>query len=391
MLPRTVTEEIIDLLEVFPSITFLGPRQVGKTTLAKIILTHFQTQKNAQYFDLENENDRYILQTNTFSFLERLQDDLVVLDEVQVYPQIFSTLRSLIDALRTPGRFILLGSADPALVRGVSESLAGRTVYKEIFPINLNEAQQGSIDQNDHWLRGGLPEPLLMSKSNHRYKWTESFINTYVYRDINLLFGTNLNALTLQRIWNMLAHLHGQLENKEQIGRSLGVTGTTAKKYMDYLQGAYLLRRLAPWYVNNGKRLTKSPKIYIRGSGILHHLLGISDYDQLQINPIVGASWEGYVIEQIDSVLPDGSELFYYRTHHGAEVDLVLVKGGKPFATAEIKYSNAPKISRGVYECIKDLSTDKNYIITPGSRTFDLNESITVISLHEFLSTVKNF
>lgn len=384
MIDRIVTKDILEYLNHFPSVTFLGPRQVGKTTLAKHIAKVYG-KKKVHYFDLENENDLFVLKNNAFNFLETLKDDLVILDEVQVYPQILSTLRSVIDNNRIAGRFILLGSADLSMVKGVSESLAGRVAYREITPIHLLEALNYGIEMSTHWFKGGFPEPLLMKSDKIRNVWTESFINTYIFRDLNQFFGINLNGETTHKLWNMLAHLHSQIENKESIGRSLGLTGTTVKKYIDYMEGAYLIRRLPPWYTNNGKRLTKSPKIYVRTTGVLHHLLNISDYSTLQTHPALGASWEGYVVEQVFANLPDNTQMYYYRTHHGAEVDIVLVRGGTPIATLEIKYSDAPKLSKGLYECISDLDTKLNYILTPSSRTFPISENIEVLSLECFL------
>jgi predicted AAA+ superfamily ATPase len=216
-------------------------------------------------------------------------------------------------------------------------------------------------------------------------EWTQSFIQTYIYRDINLLFGINLSPQIIAKMWSMLAHLNSEIENMQNLGRSLGITGTSAKKYLDYMEGAYLIRRLAPLHQNNGKRLVKSPKLYVRTWGVLHHLLQINSYIQLQTNPALGASWEGYVIEQIHAAKPKDVDLYYYRTHHGAEVDLVLVRGVKPIATVEIKYSNAPVLSRGYYESISDLGTKNNYVITPNSRTVTTKEGVVIISLGEFL------
>jgi uncharacterized protein len=385
VITREVTIEIIEYLDYFPSIAFYGPRQVGKTTLAKDIAAVY-TKKKTHYFDLENENDLYTLRNNSHEFLTSLQDDLVILDEVQVYPPLFGTLRSVIDQHRVAGRFILLGSADITLVKGVSESLAGRIVQKEITPITLPEATKHDISMDDHWYKGGFPEPLLMTKEKMRAVWAENFISTYVYRDLNLLFDINLNAQVTQKLWSMLAHLHSDIENKAKLGRSLGMSGAAISKYIDYMEGAYLIRRLLPWHTNVGKRLVKSPKVYVRSTAILHYLLGIKDFLAFQSHPSIGASWEGYVVEQIAAALPEGVSIYYYRTHHGAEVDVVLVKGTTPIATVEIKYSNAPKVSRGLYECINDLATTQNFVVTPNARTITTSEGLKVLSLANLLS-----
>ncbi|MEO5912446.1 MAG: ATP-binding protein [Pelobium sp.] len=383
MFDRKVIDDIIELLENFPSVMLYGPRQIGKTTIAKSIANNFS--KKVHHFDLEKESDAFPLTTNAHEFLMGLKDDLVILDEVQLHPQLLSSLRSIIDEHRIPGRFILLGSADPKLVSGVSESLAGRIIYKEINQITLLEASAQNIGLEKHWFRGGFPEALQLKSDKMWAEWTQSFIQTYIYRDINLLFGINLSAQIIEKLWSMLAHLNSDIENMQNIGRSLGITGTSAKKYLDYMEGAYLIKRLSPWHQNNGKRLVKSPKLYVRTSGILHHLLQINNYNQLQINPALGASWEGYVIEQIHASIPNEIKMYYYRTHHGAEVDLVLVKGVKPMATIEIKYSNAPVLTRGYHESISDLKAEHNFVITPNSKTVSTKEGVKIMSLNYFL------
>jgi predicted AAA+ superfamily ATPase len=383
MFVRKVLDDIVELLENFPSVMLYGPRQIGKTTIAKSISNSFN--RKTHYFDLEKESDAFPLKTNAHEFLMSLKDDLVILDEVQLYPQLLSSLRSIIDEHRIPGRFVLLGSADPQLVTGISESLAGRVIYKEINQITLLEAQAENTTLEQHWFRGGFPEALLIKSDKMWAEWTQSFIQTYIYRDINLLFGINLNPQIIAKMWSMLAHLNSEIENMQNLGRSLGITGTSAKKYLDYMEGVYLIRRLAPWHQNNGKRLVKSPKLYVRTWGVLHHLLQINSYGQLQTNPALGASWEGYVIEQIHAAKPKDVDLYYYRTHHGAKVDLVLVRGVKPIATIEIKYSNAPVLSRGYYECLSDLKTTQNFVVTPNSQTVSIKDGIKIISLSNFL------
>ncbi len=385
MISRNIQDNIKEILETFPAVMLYGPRQIGKTTLAKKIATDFP--KKSHYFDLEKESDLYVLKTNAFEFLQNIKDDIVVLDEVQAHPPLLSALRTIIDEHRVAGRFILLGSANPELVKGVSESLAGRVIYKEINQVNLLEAEEQNISQEQHWFRGGFPEALLLKSDKMWAEWVQSFIQTYVFRDLNQLFGINLSPQIILKLWNMLAHINSGIENMEDLGRSLGLTGTSIKKYLDYMQGAYLIRRLPPWFQNNGKRLVKSPKVYIRTPGILHHLLQIGSYLELQTNPTLGASWEAYVVEQLHAFLPDTLQMYYYRTHHGAEVDIVLVKGIKPIATIEIKYADIPVLTRGIYESIADLKTKKNFVITPNSHTVTTKEGLKVLSLKEFLKT----
>ena len=383
MITRHIQDHLQDVIASFPAVMLYGPRQIGKTTLAKQLAA--MGKKDFHYFDLEKDNDLFVFKNNAFDFLDSLKNDLVIIDEVQTYPPLLSTLRSIIDSHRVSGRFILLGSADPALVKGVSESLAGRVIYTEIFQISVLEAHENGINLEMHWFRGGFPEPLLLKTDKLWKLWTESFINSYIYRDLNQLFGINLSPQIVLKIWGMLAHVNSELENLENLGRSLGLTGTTIKKYLDFMQGAYLIRRLLPWFENNGKRLIKSPKIYVRTSGILHHFLQIRKYTDLPMHPGVGASWEGYVIEQIAANMPDGLEIYFYRTQNGAEIDLVLVKGIHPVAGIEIKYSNAPSLSRGVHECIADLKTKRNFVITPNSQSVSTKEGIMAISLYNFL------
>ncbi|TAF83962.1 MAG: ATP-binding protein [Sphingobacteriales bacterium] len=388
MVSRDIKAEIIETLENFPAVMLYGPRQIGKTTLAKQISADFS--KKGHYFDLEKESDFYALQTNAYDLLQGLKDDIVVLDEVQHLPKLLSSLRNIIDEHRVTGRFILLGSADPQLVEGVSESLAGRVIYTEVSQIHLLEAIDTNISQSQHWFRGGFPEALLLKSDKMWLQWVQSFIQTYVYRDINQLFNINLSPQIILKLWGMLAHIHSGIENMEDLARSIGITGTSVKKYVDYMQGAYLIRRLQPWYINNGKRLVKSPKIYIRTQGILHYLLNIHTPLALQTHPSLGASWEGYVIEQIWAILPSSLHMYYYRTHHGAEIDVVLVKQTSPIAAIEIKYADAPTLSKGFYEAIHDLSTTKNYVITPHAHTVSNAQGIIILSLKTFLETELN-
>lgn len=367
----------MERLKKSPAIAILGPRQVGKTTLAK------QLGDDYIYLDMENPRDLAKL-NDAYTFLENLQDQTVIIDEVQLLPELFSLLRPLIDAKRTPGRFILLGSASPELVKGVSETLAGRISYNELCAIGLTELP-GAISQEQHWFRGGFPESLLSENDILSREWLDDFIVSYVERDLAKLFGVDLAPTLLRNFWSMLAHLNGNLFNGESFARSLGVSAPTVNRYLEFLEGGYLIRRLQPWFVNAKKRLVKSPKTYIRDTGILHRLLNIPNYNDLFGHPAIGASWEGYVIEQIYQLKTKQTELFFYRTQTGAECDLVLVQGIKPIACIEIKLSNAPSVSKGFISCTQDLEPKHKFIITPKSDTYVTSNEITVTNLQHFL------
>jgi len=377
---RNFAVQLRNKLKKSPAIAILGPRQVGKTTLAKDLSSDYI------YLDIENPRDVAKLQ-DAYTFLESLQDHTVIIDEVQLLPSLFSILRPLIDAKRTPGRFILLGSASPELVKGVAETLAGRISYNELCPIGLNELPD-NIGFEQHWFRGGFPESLLSENDSLSKEWLDDFIVSYVERDLAKMFGVDLAPMLLRNFWSMLAHLNGNLFNGESFARSLGVSAPTVNRYLDFLEGGFLIRRLQPWFINAKKRLIKSPKTYIRDTGILHRLLNISGYNDLFGHPAVGASWEGYVIEQIYQMKAKQTELFFYRTQTGAECDLILVQGITPIACIEIKLSNGPSVSKGFISCINDLEPKYKYIITPKSETYPSSNDITVTNLKNFLLNI---
>ncbi len=384
MIKRYKAKELIKLLKYNPAAVLLGPRQVGKTTLAKQIAGLHKN--NSIYLDLENTQDLRKLD-DIQSFLDRYIDKLVIIDEIQVIPKLFRELRPAIDSKRKPGRFLLLGSATQSLVKGVSESLAGRIAYLELSPFNLLEATPKPSSQENLWLKGGFPPSLLADNLTVSMSWRRAFLKSYIQTELANLFHVELTPSTIQNFWQMLAHYNGGIWNANTFANSLGVTAPTVRRYLDYMEGAFLVRRLAPWFVNTRKRIVKSPKVYIRDSGILHALLNIDGANELYGHPGAGNSWEGFVIEQISQILPENFRLFYYRTHHGAETDLILVKGLKPAAAIEIKLTNAPVISKGFYECIADLKTKNNYIITPGSDNYETNK-IQICSLNLFLKHV---
>jgi predicted AAA+ superfamily ATPase len=367
-------------LGFFPVVSIIGPRQVGKTTLAKQIMA--QTDKPTLYLDLEIQSDLFKL-NDAELFLSQHTDHLVVIDEVQLKKELYPLIRGLVDQHRVPARFLLLGSASPELIRDSSESLAGRIAYHQLFTFDLSEIPD-TISQNDLWVKGGFPNMLFTEKQNLSQRWMENFISTYLNRDL-LQLGLNASPKVIRNLWTMMAHLNGQLLNATTIGNSLGITTPTAKRYIDFLEDAFLLKSLHPFHWNISKRLVKTPKIYLTDTGILHHLLGINDFVSLSGNPIIGSSWESFVFNQVLSVKPDGVDLFFYRTHQGTEVDLVFARGYTVIATAEVKYSNSPQLTRGNFQAFDDLKAPINYVITPSSDDYLFKERIRICSLRAFI------
>lgn len=382
MLTRNAETDLWELLGFFPVVAIVGPRQVGKTTLAKEMLTRMG--REATYLDLENPEDAAKL-TDPVLFLKSHADRCVVLDEIQRMPQLFPVLRSMVDLQREPARFLLLGSATPDLIRDSSESLAGRIAYRELTPFNLTEVyHDDSDDLLMHWFRGGFPDAFLAPSDRMSVRWQSGFIQTYVERDLPLL-GLDIDRTVIRKLWTMVAHIHANVLNMSNLGRSLGVTSVTVKKYLSFLEGAFLIRQLQPWSVNLGKRLVKSPKIYVRDSGALHRLLGIPTAGALLMHPSVGASWEGYAVEQVIQLLPDDVEGYYYRTHEGAECDLVLVRGGRPIAGIEVKHTSVPKLTKGTLQSFADLGASMNFILTPDTDDYLIAENIRVCKMLDFL------
>ncbi|MEY3052005.1 MAG: hypothetical protein RLY31_1790 [Bacteroidota bacterium] len=377
-IPRLAEKEILKLSGYFPAVAVVGPRQVGKTSLVQAIRS--QLPKNSVYLDLENPDDRVKLEQPSL-FLEPLADQTVILDEVQKLPSLFPVLRGIIDRHRQAGRFILLGSASPDLIRDSSESLAGRIAYHELLPFTYQEVQ-ADHDFRTHWFRGGFPDSLLAPDEELARFWRQNFIRTYLERDLPLL-GLAADPVLIGKLWQMTAHLAGNLLNMETLARSLGIHGTTVRRYIDFLESAYLIRRLQPFFTNLKKRLVKTPKIYIRDTGILHQLLGITSFIDLSGHPALGASWETYVIEQVAAILPDWAELFFYRTHDGTEADLVITRAGQPETLVEIKYSTTPKPSKGFHIAAADLGTKRHFIICPVAQGFPLTENVKVLGYRE--------
>lgn len=373
------------MLKQFPVVCLLGPRQSGKTTAAKLYAK--QSKKPVLYLDMESPSDARRLGDAEYT-LKQYTNHLVIIDEIQFRPDLFPLLRHLVDDNRKPGRFLILGSASPELVKGASESLAGRIYYIDTTPFNATELQlQKNYSQTRHWFRGGFPDAWLARTDASWLNWMDGFSLTFVERDLNNLFGVSFSGPLMHKLWHMLAHQHGGLWNAQSFAKGLDVSSTTINRYVDYLQGAFMIRKLQPFYINSRKRLIKTPKVYFRDSGMLHYLLDIHSSAKLQLHPAIGNSWEGYVIEQICQLLHQRITPYFYRTHDGSEMDLVLVKGDKPIACIEIKTTNAPSVSRGMRESISDLNCKQNYIITSGdAKPFNIEKGIRVLGLMDFIN-----
>ncbi len=383
MIERTLEAAIIRGLNAFPAVVLLGPRQVGKTTLAKQLAS--KLKKGTHYIDLERPSSVAAINRDPEAYFSAYQEQCVIIDEVQRIPTLFPLLRSLIDEKREPGRFIITGSASPDLLKGASESLAGRVMYSYLNPIALHELPD-KIRLKQHWLHGGFPTPLLMRSTSVRFDWMDSFITTYIERDLPLLFDVRFSSSVMRRLWRMLAHMNGAILNAENVGNSLDISGTTLKRYIDFLEGAFIIRRLPPFFKNSGKRLIKAPKVYINDSGILHFLLDIHSEKDIVNHPSIGASWEGYVISQIVYAKNSRLDAYYYRTHAGAECDLVLSKGEEVKAAIEIKYSKAPVLKKGFYNSVADLKPLQTFVITPFEVDFVSKDEIRMVGLTIFIS-----
>lgn len=382
MITRHAYDQISKLMKQFPAVGVLGPRQSGKTTLAKQLQKGWK--KKSVYFDLESPADRQKFHDPEM-FLKQHEDQLVIIDEVQRMPELFPLLRHLIDRKRKPGRFLLLGSASPDMVKGASETLAGRIYYLDVPPFNLTELHDQPLI-NRHWFRGGFPDALLARNDAQWHSWMNAFVRTYVERDLNFLFGVSFSADVMMRMWRMLAHHHAGIWNAQSFSKGLDISPTTVNRYLDYLSGAFVIRKLPSFHYNSGKRLIKTPKVYLRDSGMLHYLLNIHQAADLKYHPVVGHSWEGYVIEQIIQQLPHHIQAYYYRTHDGSEMDLVLVKGIKPLACIEVKFGNTPSVSRGMLHSLGDLKTKQNFIVVPQQQdSFSIQHHVVVCSLQDML------
>lgn len=382
MITRSVSDQLSDAIACSPAVALLGPRQVGKTTLALEIGQRY----DALYLDLESAQDLAKLAQPEL-YLQDHQDRLVILDEVHRAPGLFPILRGLIDQGRRSGRragmYLLLGSASLDLLRQSGETLAGRIAYLKLTPLHVLEARDQPVDAL--WVRGGFPESLLAPDSLRSLRWRQDFIRTYLERDIPQ-FGPRIAAETLRRFWNMLAHLQGCLLNTAQLARNLGVDAKTATGYLNLLVDLLLVRRLPSWHANLGKRIVKSPKVYVRDSGLVHALLNIPDKETLLSHPIVGQSWECFVIENLLDCVVGKAQGYFYRTSGGAEIDLLLSWPNGSLWAIEIKRSLSPKLERGFHAACADLQPTKKFVVYPGAERYRMTADIEAISLKELAS-----
>ncbi|AYD48140.1 ATP-binding protein [Arachidicoccus soli] len=390
MVQRRIEKEIEAALSWSAAVALMGPRQVGKTTIA----LNISAASNAVYLDLENRVDFQKIQ-DIAAFHQENQDRLIIMDEVQRVPELFTDLRGIIDQERRRGhkfgQFLFLGSASMDLLKQSGESLAGRIAYLELHGIDALEF--GAVlpgKMNQLWLRGGFPESLLASSDTTSIAWRVNFIRTYLERDIPLL-GPRIPAITLERFWTMLAHVQGGLFNASMLARSLEVDSTTISRYLDLMVDLLLVRRLQPWKTNVGKRLVKSPKIYVRDSGITHALLNIRSYNDLLGHPIAGSSWEGFVIENILSTIPANARPYFYRTAHGAEIDLIIEFSGQEKWAIEIKRSTAPALSKGFYLACEDIQPERRFVVYAGQDKFPMGENITAIPLQGIMEELLQY
>lgn len=354
-----------------PVTALLGPRQCGKTTLARI----FGKQHKSHYFDLESPADQQRLQ-NPELMLNSLQG-LIILDEIQHKPELFNILRVLVDRPENRQHFLVLGSASPHIIRNVSETLAGRVEFIELAGFNIQEIN--NIEQL--WLRGGFPRSFLAASESDSRAWRDGFIRTFLERDIPML-GITISSAAMRRFWTMLAHFHGQTWNASDLARSMGVSDKTVRSYLDILTATFMVRQLQPWHENLRKRQVKSPKIYFRDSGLLHSLLNIPDYHSLTGNPRLGASWEGFALEQVLQIIRP-SEAYFWATHSGAELDLLFFREGKRYGV-EFKFNEAPGITKSMHIAVKDLSLDYLWVVYPGKEEYPVTDKIMVRPLNSF-------
>jgi len=376
MIARSIENEVLEGLAYLPAVAILGPRQVGKTTLVNTLKTRLS--KPSVYLDLEYFADRDKLLVAPDLYFQEHENDTVILDEIQRMPELFPLLRSMIDRNRQPGRFILLGSASPDLLRQSSETLAGRILYLELQPLHYREV--ASYTYKQHWLRGGFPNALLAPTDKAASLWFRGFVQTYIERDLPAL-GLAAPPDTMRNLLRMLTNVQGGLLNYSNLSDSLTISQPTVKTYINFLESAFLIRRLQPYFANVSKRLIKAPKLFFRDTGLLHHLMGIQDLEGLHGNIGLGNSWEGYVIQQIIANLRSDVEPYFYRTKDKAELDLVLVQNTKVKLTIEVKYGSSPTISRGNTSAIDDLGAVLNLIVTPQADDYWYRSNLRVCNI----------
>lgn len=387
MIKRKVAQQVRAALTRQAAVALIGPRQVGKTTLACEICE----EQDALYLDLEDRNDREKLSEPRL-FLEQYQDKLVVLDEIHRIPEIFQTLRGIIDrgrrAGRRTGRFLILGSASIDLLKQSGETLAGRIAYVDMCPLHVTEIDVGEEALNQLWIRGGFPDSYLAKNDQDSLRIRKDFIRTYLERDV-FQFGPRIPSTTLESLWMMLSHRQGTLLNAAELAASLSLSAPTVARYIDLLRELLLVRKLSPYHANLGKRLVKSPKVYVRDSGLLHALLELGDFNGLSGHPVVGMSWEGFVVENLLSVLSYGTLSSFYRTSGGAELDLVLEFSGKSEIWAiEIKRALSAKPSKGFYQACEDIQTHKSFVVYAGMERYSVSEGVEAIGLSEMCELI---
>lgn len=379
MIERKILSVVKQALDRQAAVALIGPRQVGKTTLAFAIAE----TREALYLDLEDQQDRNKL-TDPGLFLSAYEDRLVILDEIHRVPELFQSLRGLIDKGRRKGyrhgRFLILGSASMDLLRQSGESLAGRIAYVDMGPFDIREIGNSLPEMNTLWVRGGFPDSYLAANERASLAWRKDFIRTYLEREIPQ-FGPRIPAQTLERLWTMLAHNQGSLLNASNLATALSVSSQTVTRYIDLLVDLLLIRRLQPFHANTGKRLVKSPKTYVRDSGLVHSLLGIGDYNALAGHPIIGNSWEGFVIENLIAAAPSQTRFSFYRTSAGAEIDLLLELPGGELWAIEIKSGLAPRLEKGFHHARADLNPARCFVVYSGQDQYPIADGIEVISL----------
>lgn len=383
-IPRQIAQVVRQRLsQASPAVVLLGPRQVGKTTLACQIAADWP--QGALYLDMEMPSDRQRL-SDAEAYLRAQSPKLVVVDEIHRVPELFAVLRGLIDERRVSGQrfghFLLLGSASLDLMRQPSESLAGRVAYLEMGAITADEAHAVQLPLDQLWSRGGFPDSTLAGSDALSLTWRQDFIRSYLERDVPL-FAPRMPAQALGRLWTMLAHQQGGLLNQARLAASLDVTAPTLTRYVDLLVDLQLVRRLMPWSVNLGKRLVKSPKVYVRDSGLVHALLGLQTTDDLLGHPVLGASYEGWVIETLLQRLPADARAWFYRSHQGAEIDLLIERGGRPQVAIEIKRSSAPSPGKGFAQACDDLGVAQRWLVYPGTERYPLRHGAQAVGVVE--------
>lgn len=386
MIDRRLRPRLLSLIEDYPAVALLGPRQVGKTTLALDIAKDIESI----YLDLESAADRAKL-SDPELYLADHEDKLVILDEIHRVPELFQSLRGLIDRGRRKGkrarRFLLLGSASMDLLQQSGETLAGRIAYLELASIDVLEVARDVHDKL--WIRGGFPDSFLAADDGRSLAWRQNFIRTYLERDVPQL-GPRIPAETLRRFWTMLAHTQGGLLNAASLARGLAVDGKTIARYLDLMVDLLLVRRLTPWHRNIGKRLVKSPRIYVRDSGVVHALLGLGSKEDVLGHPVAGLTWEGFVIENIINSAPESTVASFYRASGGAEIDLIVTLPGRRPWVIEIKRSLEPKLTKGFYHACADVKPEAKYVVYPGAEQFSLSNDVSAINVVDLACRITN-